>query len=194
VKVSWEDAKAFCQWLTRKEQGEGKIKGGQSYRLPTDAEWSVAVGLNEDSSGSPKDKSAKIKNVYPWGTEWPPPSGAGNYWDQAAESSFPLESSSVYKERYYDGQPVTSPVGRFNANRFGLYDMGGNVWQWCEDLYDNNSAYHVQRGASWGTSLAGGAGLLFSSPLLSSYRSHGKPNYRANDTGFRVVLVVGFSP
>ena len=45
VNVSWNDAQTFCEWLTKKELAEGKIKERQKYRLPTDAEWSVAVGL-----------------------------------------------------------------------------------------------------------------------------------------------------
>lgn len=71
VNVSWNDAKAFCAWFSRKE--------GKTYRLPTDAEWSVAVGLRESAAGSPKDKHCKVSGVYPWGTQWPPPNDAGNY-------------------------------------------------------------------------------------------------------------------
>ena len=79
VKVSWNDANAFCAWLTKKELAEGKIKAGQKYRLPTDAEWSVAVGLGKEKGNTPEAKSEGIKDVYPWGKEWPPPVGAGNY-------------------------------------------------------------------------------------------------------------------
>lgn len=79
VGVSWNDAKAFCQWLTDKERRERRITAGQSYRLPTDAEWSVAVGLPPEVGNLPKEKDGKIKGVYPWGSQWPPPVGAGNY-------------------------------------------------------------------------------------------------------------------
>ena len=79
VKVNWYDANAFCAWLTKKELAEGKIKEGQKYRLPTDAEWSVAVGLGQEKGNTPKEKSRGIKDVYPWGKEWPPPKGVGNY-------------------------------------------------------------------------------------------------------------------
>ena len=60
VNVSWEDANAFCEWLTKKELAEGKIKEGQKYRLPTDAEWSVAVGLGQEKGNTPKEKSRGI--------------------------------------------------------------------------------------------------------------------------------------
>jgi formylglycine-generating enzyme required for sulfatase activity len=165
VNVNWNDAKAFCAWLTEKERQAGLISENQSYRLPTDAEWSVAVG-----GGTPKDKDRKTKRVYPWGSEWPPPSGAGNY------------GSSLNVDNY----EYTSPVGSFKANRYGLYDMGGNVWQWCEDSYDGQSGSRVLRGASW----------YYFTPdnLLSSYRDIDAPDTRVNNVGFRCVLVVGSSP
>lgn len=61
VDVSWDDAKLFCQWLSSQEE--------RTYRLPTDHEWSLAVGIGdrEDPKATPKNKSGKIENVYPWG-------------------------------------------------------------------------------------------------------------------------------
>ena len=60
VNVSWDDAQAYCAWLTEKERREGKLGSEQEYRLPTDAEWSVAVGLNE-GGGTPQAKDAKVR-------------------------------------------------------------------------------------------------------------------------------------
>ena len=130
-QVSWDDAKEFCRRLTAGLPD--KLKDQYTFRLPTDAEWSVAVGLPEESGATPKDKNAKIEDVYPWGTAWPPPSGAGNY------------SSSLKVDSFEN----SAPVGSFKPNQFGLYDLGGNVWEWCEDWYDSDQKYRVLRGASW---------------------------------------------
>ncbi|MEI7730357.1 MAG: SUMF1/EgtB/PvdO family nonheme iron enzyme [Verrucomicrobiota bacterium] len=68
VNVSWDDAKAFCAWLTTKEQGEGKLAAGQEYRLPTDAEWSYAVGIGDKKwNGTPKEKDGKLKRYLSQG-------------------------------------------------------------------------------------------------------------------------------
>ena len=183
--VSWEDAQAFCRWLTQKERAEGKIGPEQSYRLPTDVEWSVAVGLPRESGAAPKDKDAKIKDVYPWGTGWPPPAGAGNYaGDEAKDGDWPANWGTI--EGYRDSYPRTSPAGSFRANGYGLYDMGGNVWQWCEDWYGTNQTSRVLRGASWGS--------RDPDLLLSSYRIYITPDFRYDLFGFRCVLVVGSSP
>ena len=180
--VSWEDATAFCKWLTAQEQADGILTATQSYRLPTDAEWSAAVGLQGETGAMPKDKDMKVKGVYPWGTNWPPTGRVGNYADATAKRSF---SGCTVIEGYDDGYATTSPVGSFNANRFGLYDMGGNVWQWCEDWYDNDQKYRVLRGASWDN--------CDPDNLLSSCRFNGTPDGRRNYIGFRCVLVGGSS-
>ncbi len=182
--VSWDDAKAFCEWLTKQERVAGKLSASQSYRLPMDWEWSVAVGLSESRDGTPKDKDMKIKDVYPWGTKWPPPPGARNYaGSEAADGNWPSDWKPI--EGYRDGHPRTSPVGSFKANRFGLYDMGGNVWQWCEDWYDSEQKSRGLRGASWYD--------FVPECLLSSSRYYGPPDFRFDGFGFRCVLVVGGS-
>ena len=69
VGVSWEDAQAFCVWLTKTEHASGRLPAGYSYRLPADHEWSCAVGNleKEDPKASPEDKHAKTPGVFPWG-------------------------------------------------------------------------------------------------------------------------------
>lgn len=70
--VSWEDAKSFCLWLTERERRNGKIRSDQSYRLPTDAEWSLAAGLEAEKEDTPKNKSGKGKKpISPLGNEVP---------------------------------------------------------------------------------------------------------------------------
>jgi formylglycine-generating enzyme required for sulfatase activity len=181
--VSWDDAKDFCQWLTDKERKEGTLGSNQTYRLPTDAEWSKAVGDGK----------------YPWGDAWPPPEGVGNYADEAFASSLPGTDFPHIPGN--DGYPQTSPVGSFRANTYGLYDMGGNVWQWCEDWYQasmnsdelrkkfpeynddgGGKEYKVSRGASWSN-----PGPIF---LLSSFHTFSGSGFRFDNTGFRVVVVV----
>jgi formylglycine-generating enzyme required for sulfatase activity len=171
--ASWYDAKEFCRRLTMSLPD--KLKGQYTFRLPTDAEWSVAVGLPEESGYTPAEKDEEIKAVYPWGTRWPPPNKAGNYDDY----------SSAKIPGFADGFDRTAPVGSFAANQFGLYDLGGNVWEWCEDWYDDNDEGRVLRGGSWFLSERRG--------LLSSFRNYRAPDFRDSNIGFRVVLVVGGS-
>ena len=106
-------------------------------------------------------------DVYPWGKEWPPPRGAGNFDPSLKVDDF----------------ANTSPVGSFAANRFGLYDMGGNVCQWCEDFNYGQGGVRVVRGSSW---------PYFTRVYCSSwYRSHFDSVLRFDDLGFRCVLEGG---
>ena len=83
---------------------------------------------------------------------------------------------------YNDGYPRTSSVGSLAPNANGLYDMGGNVWQWCEDWYDATEQYRVLRGASWN--------LNNPDLLLASYRNLSIPGIRYLELGFRCVVAV----
>lgn len=174
VNVTWQDAIAFCKWLTEKEQKSGLLAPNQIYRLPSDLEWSKAVGLPAETGRSPYDRDMGVPDVYPWGTQWPPPAGAGNYTGEETGSDVAIKG-------YDDGYAWTSPVGSFAPNKYGLYDMGGNAWQWCMDWWNSEQKARVLRGASWYN-----GGLKLS--LLSSCRLSSAPDFTTDNYGFRVVV------
>jgi serine/threonine protein kinase len=166
VKVNWFDAMAFCKWLSAKERDENVIEDRQSYRLPTDKEWSLAVGLQNEAGSTPQARDGKIKNEFPWGKQWPPAASAGNY--------------GIPQKR-----GATVPVGTFKANSSGLYDLGGNVWEWCADTYKGGNSgtgrdWGVLRGGSWATTNR--------LEMQSSYRNVIDRNDRDVIYGFRCVV------
>jgi len=200
VGVTWYDAKAFCEWLTTRERASGRLPAGWEYRLPTDAEWSIAVGLHEDPRLAPWQKDMKIREQFPWNFQlrpgqqvWPPPKGAGNYAGaEVDDGHWPI---TVLKPipGYQDPFPRTAPVGSFSPNPYGIYDLGSNVCEWCEDMYGtgpailpNNqkvadaSIYRVLRGSNWGD--------MGHNLLLSSSRINCLPSARYDGYGFRCVL------
>jgi formylglycine-generating enzyme required for sulfatase activity len=181
VGVSWNDAKAFCDWLTKKERADGKLGRNQIYRLPTDEEWSRAVGLTQ-SEATPKERfkdgilNDEISHLYLWGKQWPPPAGSGNFCGE----EFGNEN---FIKGYRDGYPFTSPVGTFAASSYGLFDMEGNVRQWCEDFWDPQSPLErITRGSAYNDYNT----IAFA--LFAGGRS--SPDTRMVTLGFRVVKVV----
>ena len=176
--VSWDDAKAFCKWLTEKESADGKLPKGMQYRLPTDEEWSRAVGLAAEDGATPKERSKKNDVDFPWGTEFPPLDGkVGNYADSAYHQQFP---GSGWLQGYTDGFATTAPAGSFPPNVYGIHDLGGNVWEWCEDFIEPGSTERVLRGGSW---------VNFGrSSMISSDRIYYTAERMHCDLGFRVVL------
>ena len=111
VNVSWNDAVAFCKWLSRKE--------GKNYRLPTEAEWEYACRAGTTTryySGDDPETLAKVANVG----------------DATAKAKYPTWKWTI---KASDGYVFTAPVGQFKPNAFGLYDMHGNAWEWCSDWY-----------------------------------------------------------
>ncbi|MBV9105083.1 MAG: SUMF1/EgtB/PvdO family nonheme iron enzyme [Verrucomicrobia bacterium] len=178
VGVSWEDANQFCGWLTRKERSEGTLETFQSYRLPTDREWSRAVGLEHESGNTPKERSGGIKSAYPWGNAFPPPNDIGNY--AGSESRVDAPETWAVIPGFHDSFPRTAPVSAFRANPRGLCCVGGNVWEWCMDKFENTMNWRTLRGGSWATSRA--------EELLSSYRRGYGPLFRSDDVGFRCVV------
>ena len=177
VNVSWNDAVAFCEWLSRKE--------GKMYRLPTEAEWEYACRAGTTTrfySGDDPEALAQVGNVADatmkaWFSE-----GMDNV-------PTPIMSQAI---KASDGYVFTAPVGRFRPNAFSVYDMHGNVWEWCADL---GSSYYAQspiddppgpssgrgrvlRGGSWRT------GAVF---LTSACRNGYWPDAGECTWGFRVA-------
>ncbi len=179
INITWKEADAFCKWLTDRERASGQLKATELYRLPGDLEWSRAVGLPPEKGAVPEDRDLSsepgIDGVFPWGLDWPPTAGAGNYAGEETDSEVKLQG-------YRDEYQWTSPVGKFKPNAFGLYDMGGNVWQWTGDFINNAKEKRVLRGGSW---YNGGV----KPSLLSSCRIAAKPDDMNDTYGFRVVRV-----
>ena len=182
VGVNWKDAYAFCDWLTQTGHESGELDEEQFYRLPTDLEWSRAVGLPTETGATPQARSGQSKGIYPWGTQFPPPPHAGNYAGaelRAPAADWPANLPTL-PGGFDDGFTRTSPVGSFAPNALGFYDLGGNAWEWCEDRFAPVGESRVLRGGSWGNVRA--------DLLLSGKRIDAFPNTRCDLYGFRVVL------
>jgi formylglycine-generating enzyme required for sulfatase activity len=175
--VTWHEAKAFCHALTQRERATGKIRQTERYRLPTDHEWSCAVGLGEAESPDvlPEEKSNKVQG-FPWGTHWPPHRGSGNFMGE--EASTPPNVIQGYRDPVERGP---GKAGLSKPNALGLRDLAGNLWEWCEDLYRPGTNWRVLRGGAW-TSWR-------PETLASSHRTHDPETYRSDSVGFRCVLV-----
>ena len=176
--VSFDDARAFCAWLTAKERTEGRLAEGQAYRLPTDEEWSAAVGLPREPGGTPKERNTRNLEVFPWGMAFPPPKGSTNIADETARRG--RHGDYIIVKGYEDGFEDTAPVGSFAPNAFGLYDLSGNVWEWCEDFFDGKAGNRLMRGGAYSR--------LGAHQLESPFRLEVPPTRRRTDFGFRVVL------
>jgi len=182
VCVSYFDAEAFCAWLTKRDQD---LSNGWRYRLPDDREWSAAC-----------------PDPFLW-DDWPPPRNLGNYCGrEALKGALKGYDNDLTQADWSDDWPRTSPVGSFPPNRYGLYDMGGNVWEWCATFYqasmntravldrfpalkedEGGQNLRVMRGASWSDSI--------DLKMRAAYHDRDSPRLRSDISGFRVVLAKG---
>ncbi len=177
--VSWHDARAFCDWLTEKEQRAGLIGPNDRYRLPTDHEWSCAIGIGqmENPEITPKFKHNNLRGVYPWGTDWPPPTVLGNY--RGPETKVP-NAAPVQPDAF----TRAAPVGSFPLTHWGMSDLGGNVWEWCEDQWDvNMNDEKTVRGGCFETQNG--------NHILSAGRRWIMSREKNGNVGFRCVLERG---
>jgi formylglycine-generating enzyme required for sulfatase activity/serine/threonine protein kinase len=176
VNVSWNDAVSFCDWLSKSE--------GRTYRLPTEAEWEYACRAGTKTRYSSGDDPERLVT-------------AGNIWDATARAKYTRSvstfSGAVIKGS--DGHVHTAPTGQFRPNAFGLYDMHGNVEEWCLDGYD---ARYYQRspvqdppGAMGALPrvISGGSWDRGPGAARSAKRNSALHSFRSAATGFRVALI-----
>lgn len=184
VGIDRQEARAFCEWLTQKERELGLIEKTDRYRLPTDEEWSRAVGLPLERGRDPAERNSRIRGVYPWGYDWPPPRGVDNFADEAAARR---QGLTAIIPNYDDRYPALGAVTSLPVNKKGFTGLAGNVSEWVDTDYDNASAKqggnHIMgtvRGGNWRTSNP--------DELLSSARMAVPVNARRDSIGFRIVL------
>jgi formylglycine-generating enzyme required for sulfatase activity len=170
LNVTWNDAVAFCRWLSKKED--------KTYRLPTEAEWEYAARAGTETRYANGDDPGCLADV-------------ANALDDRGRTSFPhvqeLDIAPGGRPRF----PL--PVGSLMPNRFGLCDMHGNVWEWCSDWYAADYYAHspvddpqgpaegdrrVRRGGGWNS---------FPLWARAAMRNWNTPKSRCVNLGFRVV-------
>lgn len=171
VCVSWDDAMAYCQWLTS--------ESGLHIALPTEAQWEYAC-------------RAKSEKMFTWVSNEAGGQRYLNALDTSANDILaPYKQTWTYRFPFDDGFSYTAPVGTFRRNAWGLRDMHGNVNEWCIDWYAPYDPRDITdpSGPTSGTTrvLRGGSWLEGPAACRSAYRQRGAPDYRANHLGFRVV-------
>lgn len=176
VCVSWNDAQKYITWLNSK-LGNKPIK---HYRLPTEAEWEYAA------------RAGTTTPNYWGGVGSPNQCKFANARDMSAKDLDP-GAPHVY---CFDGYIETSPVGSFQPNAWGLYDMLGDVEQWAQDCWHFGYSNSVATGSAFGVGnctkreLRGAGWSAIPVVMRSSVRYATKPNYVRSDIGFRLAVDV----
>lgn len=171
LNVTWNDAVAMARWLSDKE--------GRRYRLPTEAEWEYACNAGQST-------------LFPIGNDPVALDLTANVFDAGSARLWPQWAS--YARPGNDGFPFTAPVGSFEPNAFGLYDMAGNAWEWTADWYGEN--YYVdsplenpQGPASGSVKVrCGGSWHTWSLYARCNFRNVNSPDTRYVLQGMRLLL------
>lgn len=165
VCVSWNDAQAYVAWLSQKT--------GQTWRLPSEAEWEYAARA---------------------GTQTPYSTGTCISTDQA---NYNGKNDYNYCLPWYGVNHMrTQAVGQYPANPWGIYDMHGNVWEWVEDCYHINYNGAPTDGRAWRNEVChkrvnrGGSWYGEASKLRSANRDRDETSSRYNTLGFRVARTI----
>jgi formylglycine-generating enzyme required for sulfatase activity len=168
VCVSWNDSVAYAEWLS--------TQTGQTYRLPTEAEWEYAA-------------RAATNTVRYWGNDPDKACVYANVADQTAKQKY----SNWTIHNCTDGYVHIAPVGKFKPNRFGLYDVLGNIWEWtCSEYEDKYKGKEKRcsgknRAKNTDLSLRGGSCNFGATRVRSAIRFRWTVSYRDGNLGLRVA-------
>ncbi|GEM_PF-2104537 len=178
-QVSWPDATNYCAHLTAQALASGQIQSGWAYRLPTEAEWEYSC-------------RAGTTTAFSFGNAIH--SGDANF---LCNYEYNSTNGTVYVS-HPPFPPVfqTMTVGSYAGNLFGLYDMHGNVWEWCQDwfgAYPSGNVVDPQGSSSTVLRVVrGGSYASFGNECRSAYRYYvnllSEPNFKNPSVGFRIVL------
>ena len=174
IHVSWNDVKAFCKWKNK--------KSGQHYRLPTEAEWEYAArgGASTSPATATKYAGSNDIDVVAW------------YWRNSGEHKL---SGYWSWEKIEQNKCKTHPVGEKLPNKLEIYDMSGNVWEWCNDKFSDyyrlEKPINNPKGTSPNTNrvIRGGGWNSSEKDCRVSRRGNNEPDFRCSGIGFRLVRV-----
>ena len=191
VNVTRSDAEEFCRWLTNHEREIGRIGAGDTYRLPTDAEWSTAAGAALERGDSPADRGGRTFGVYPWGVQWPPPAKVGNYADKTYRMSLGRSNAEASKglQRWRRLHGTDRKVQREHLQNFR-----------CSRVTSGSGSATVTEELTWGCCRPRSdprgklARLRERRPRSWQAPVDVSPETRAENIGFRVVLSRGTTP
>ena len=176
--VSWYDAMAFFRELTKRERSGGRLPEGYEYSLPTEAQWEFACHGGRKSNNYEYSGSNHLDEV-------------GWYYENAGKER--LDDNVWNREKMDPNGNRTHPVGKKKANELGLYDMSGNVQEWCRDWWihdwgqDPETLDGMREGAL--RVIRGGAWYYKANVCRPSLRTGANPTIHVSSIGFRVALV-----
>jgi formylglycine-generating enzyme required for sulfatase activity/tRNA A-37 threonylcarbamoyl transferase component Bud32 len=169
-QVTWYDAVEFCKRLSKAT--------GKEYRLPSEAEWEYACRAGTTTPFH-FGETITTELVNYRGTDW-------EYEGEVYPGNYAKGPKGEYRVK-------TTPVGSFPANAFGLYDLHGNVWEWCGDRYQESYTGAPRDGSAWETEnsslyvLRGGSWYNFPEDCRSANRTWNAPDYDDYVIGFRCI-------